>query len=118
MNILILGAGGREHALAWKLKQSTKLHKLYVAPGNAGTAQIANNIPIDVNDFEGIKQFVLNNQVGMVVIGPEDPLVNGIHDYFLKDEELVGVPVIGPQKMAATLEGSKEFAKEFMMRHR
>src|SRR6056297_2148713 len=117
MNILILGAGGREHALAWKLKQSTKLHELYVAPGNAGTAQIAKNIPIGVNDFEEIKQFVLGNKVGMVVVGPEDPLVNGIHDYFLEDQQLRSIPVIGPQKMAATLEGSKEFAKEFMMRH-
>lgn len=117
MNILILGSGGREHALAWKLKQSKNLNKLFVAPGNAGTAQIAGNIPIGVNDFEGIKQFVLTNDVGMVIVGPEDPLVNGIHDYFLKDEDLAAVPVIGPQKLAATLEGSKEFAKEFMMRH-
>ncbi len=117
MNILILGAGGREHALAWKLKQSKSLSQLFVAPGNAGTAQIAKNIPIGVNDFEAIKSFVLTNDVGMVIVGPEDPLVNGIHDYFLKDEDLAAVPVIGPQKLAATLEGSKEFAKEFMMRH-
>jgi phosphoribosylamine--glycine ligase len=117
MNILILGSGGREHALAWKLKQSKRLSQLFVAPGNAGTAQIAKNIPIGVNDFEAIKSFVLTNEVGMVIVGPEDPLVNGIHDYFLKDKDLAAVPVIGPQKLAATLEGSKEFAKEFMMRH-
>ncbi len=117
MNILILGSGGREHALAWKLKQSKKLNQLFVAPGNAGTAQIAKNIPISVNDFLEIKKFVLANQVEMVIVGPEDPLVNGIHDYFLKEADLAMVPVIGPQKLAATLEGSKEFAKEFMMRH-
>lgn len=117
MNILILGSGGREHAIAWKLNQSKKLQQLYVAPGNAGTAQIAKNIPIGVNDFESIREFVLENEVTMVIVGPEDPLVNGIHDYFLEDNELKAIPVIGPQKMAATLEGSKEFAKEFMMRH-
>lgn len=117
MNILILGAGGREHALAWKLKQSNKLKQLFVAPGNAGTASIAKNITIGVNNFEAIGNFALDNGVDMVIVGPEDPLVNGIHDYFLDDEELAAIPVIGPQKMAATLEGSKEFAKEFMMRH-
>lgn len=117
MNILILGSGGREHALAWKLNQSKKLQQLYVAPGNAGTAQIAKNIPIGVNDFESIREFILENEVNMVIVGPEDPLVNGIHDYFLEDNELKAIPVIGPQKMAATLEGSKEFAKQFMMRH-
>ncbi len=117
MNILILGSGGREHAIAWKLNQSKKLQQLYVAPGNAGTAQIAKNIPIGVNDFASIRAFVLENEVNMVIVGPEDPLVNGIHDYFLEDNDLKAIPVIGPQKMAATLEGSKEFAKEFMMRH-
>lgn len=117
MNILILGSGGREHALAWKINQSKNLKKLFVAPGNAGTAQIAKNIAIGVNDFEAIREFVLNNNVNMVVVGPEDPLVNGIHDFFLEDSSLKNIPVIGPQKMAATLEGSKEFAKEFMMRH-
>jgi phosphoribosylamine--glycine ligase len=117
MNILILGSGGREHALAWKLKQSNKLKQLFVAPGNAGTASIADNITIGVNDFDAIGKFVLDKGVDMVIVGPEDPLVNGIHDYFLDDEELAAIPVIGPQKMAATLEGSKEFAKEFMMRH-
>ena len=117
MNILILGSGGREHALAWKLSQSNNLTQLFVAPGNAGTAGIAKNVTIGVNDFNAIGKFVLENSVNMVVVGPEDPLVNGIHDYFLKDEFLSKVPVIGPQKMAATLEGSKEFAKEFMIRH-
>lgn len=117
MNILILGAGGREHTLAWKLKQSPKLKNLYVAPGNAGTAGIAKNIPIGVNDFEAIKQWVLTENINMIIVGPEDPLVNGIHDYFLKDADLKHIPVIGPQKAAATLEGSKQFAKEFMMRH-
>jgi phosphoribosylamine--glycine ligase len=117
MNILILGSGGREHAIAWKLSQSKKLNHLYVAPGNAGTATIAKNIPIGVNDFEKIKKFVLENTVQMVVVGPEDPLVNGVHDFFLNDTELKEIPVIGPEKEAATLEGSKEFAKEFMMRH-
>ncbi|WP_276168596.1 phosphoribosylamine--glycine ligase [Zobellia alginiliquefaciens] len=117
MNILILGAGGREHTLAWKLKQSPKLNNLYVAPGNAGTAEIAKNIPVGVNDFEGIKKAVLANNVNIVVVGPEDPLVNGVHDYFLNDSELKNIPVIGPQKAGAELEGSKEFAKEFMIRH-
>lgn len=117
MNILILGAGGREHTLAWKLKQSPKLQNLYVAPGNAGTAAIAKNVPIGVNDFEAIKKCVLSEKIDMVIVGPEDPLVNGVHDFFLNDVALKNIPVIGPQKAAATLEGSKEFAKEFMMRH-
>lgn len=117
MNILILGAGGREHTLAWKLAQSPKLTKLCVAPGNAGTAAIAKNIPIGVNDFEAIKKMVLSEHIDMVVVGPEDPLVNGIHDFFLNDSQLKHISVIGPQKAAATLEGSKEFAKEFMIRH-
>ena len=117
MNLLILGAGGREHTLAWKLKQSPKLKKLYVAPGNAGTSEIAVNLAIGVNDFPAIKQAVLSEGINMLVVGPEDPLVNGIHDYFLNDPEIVHIPVIGPQKAAATLEGSKEFAKKFMMRH-
>ncbi len=118
MNVLILGSGGREHTLAWKLSQSPKLKKLFVAPGNAGTATIAQNIPIGVNDFEAIKKSVLSKNIEMVVVGPEDPLVNGIHDFFLNDKELRTIPVIGPQKAAAQLEGSKEFAKEFMMRHK
>jgi phosphoribosylamine--glycine ligase len=117
MNILIIGSGGREHTLAWKIKQSSKLNKLFVAPGNAGTAGIANNIAIDVNDFEAIKGIVKKEGIDMVVVGPEDPLVNGIHDFFLHDTELSDVSVIGPAKMAATLEGSKEFAKQFMIRH-
>ena len=117
MNILILGAGGREHTLAWKLKQSPKLKNLYVAPGNAGTAAIAKNVPIGVNDFEAIKNCVLSENIQMVIVGPEDPLVNGVHDFFLNDTDLQNIPVIGPQKAAATLEGSKQFAKEFMMRH-
>lgn len=117
MNILILGSGGREHTLAWKLHQSPNLTQLFVAPGNAGTAQIAKNIPIGVNDFGGVKKLVVENHIDMVVVGPEDPLVNGIHDFFLEDETLSHISVIGPQKAAAELEGSKEFAKEFMMRH-
>lgn len=117
MNILILGSGGREHTIAWKLSQSNKLNQLFVAPGNAGTAAIAKNIPIGVNDFEAIKDCVLSNNINMVVVGPEDPLVNGVHDFFLNNSQLKNIPVIGPQKAAATLEGSKDFAKEFMMRH-
>ncbi|WP_165749395.1 phosphoribosylamine--glycine ligase [Cellulophaga sp. Z1A5H] len=117
MNILILGAGGREHTLAWKLKQSPKLSNLFVAPGNAGTAAIATNLNIGVNDFEAIKDAVISKKIEMVIVGPEDPLVNGVHDFFLNDNALKNIPVIGPQKAAATLEGSKDFAKEFMMRH-
>ncbi|WP_299798770.1 phosphoribosylamine--glycine ligase [uncultured Maribacter sp.] len=117
MNILILGSGGREHTFAWKLAQSNKLSKLFVAPGNAGTEKIATNIPIGVNDFEAIKKLVLKENIELVMVGPEDPLVNGIHDFFLGNKELRNVAVIGPEKLAATLEGSKEFAKEFMIRH-
>ena len=117
MNILILGSGGREHTFAWKLAQSKKISQLFVAPGNAGTEKIATNVPIGVNDFEAIKELVLKENVELVMVGPEDPLVNGIHDFFLQDAELKNVAVIGPEKLAATLEGSKEFAKEFMMRH-
>lgn len=117
MNILILGGGGREHTLAWKLAQSPKSPTLFVAPGNAGTAGLAINLPIGVNDFNEIKQAVIANAIDMIVVGPEDPLVNGIHDFFLNDASLKHIPVIGPQKAAATLEGSKEFAKEFMKRH-
>ncbi len=117
MNILILGSGGREHTFAWKLTQSNKLSKLFVAPGNAGTETIATNVPIGVNDFEAIKKLVLKENIQLVMVGPEDPLVNGIHDFFLVDDQLKNIAVIGPEKLAATLEGSKEFAKEFMMRH-
>jgi len=118
MNILILGSGGREHTLAWKIAQSNKLTKLFVAPGNAGTNAIAENVAIAVNDFESIKTLVLNKNIDIVLVGPEDPLVNGIHDFFLKDKQLKHVSVVGPEKLAATLEGSKEFAKKFMMRHK
>lgn len=117
MNILILGSGGREHTFAWKIAQSEKVSKLFVAPGNAGTNKIATNVPIGINDFEEIKTLVLKENIQLVVVGPEDPLVNGIHDFFLDDNELKNIAVIGPEKLAATLEGSKEFAKEFMMRH-
>ena len=117
MNILILGSGGREHAFAWKLSQSSDCTGLFVAPGNSGTAQVATNISLSVTDFDGIKAFVLENKIEMLVVGPEDPLVLGIHDFFLEDEALKHIAVIGPQKAAATLEGSKQFAKEFMMRH-
>ena len=117
MNVLILGSGGREHALAWKIAQSPKLSKLFIAPGNAGTTAAGTNVNLSVGDFDGIKQFVLANAIEMLIVGPEDPLVNGIHDYFLADEDLKNIPVIGPQKEGAKLEGSKEFAKQFMQRH-
>tara|TARA_R110000764_G_scaffold1503_1_gene6389 strand:+ start:490193 stop:491467 length:1275 start_codon:yes stop_codon:yes gene_type:complete len=117
MNILVLGSGGREHAISLKISQSPKISKLFVAPGNAGTAQIATNVEVGVNDFEAIKRLVLKEKIDLVVVGPEDPLVNGVHDFFLNDDELKSIPVIGPEKAAAELEGSKEFAKEFMMRH-
>ncbi len=114
MNILILGSGGREHAFAHQAAKSSQCSKLYVAPGNAGTSQIAENVNMDVNDFEVIKTFVLKNKVGMVIVGPEDPLVNGIVDFFASDTDLKDVMIIGPSEKGAKLEGSKEFAKEFM----
>ena len=117
MNILILGSGGREHTIAWKLAQSPKCNSLFVAPGNSGTSQIATNLPVSVTDFTAIKEVIVTNNITMVVVGPEDPLVLGIHDFFLTDNQLKNVAVIGPQKAAATLEGSKEFAKEFLYRH-
>ena len=117
MNILILGSGGREHAFAWKLSQSKKTLKLFIAPGNAGTAGIGTNLPVAVTDFEGIKKSVLDLSIEMVVVGPEDPLVKGIHDFFLGDEQLKRIPVIGPQKAGAQLEGSKDFSKRFMQRN-
>ena len=117
MTILILGSGGREHTFAWKIAQSPLCETLYVAPGNSGTAQIATNIEIKVTDFKAIKDLVISKKIEMVVVGPEDPLVLGIHDYFLNDDDLKHVSVIGPQKAAAELEGSKEFAKEFLYRH-
>ncbi|MFT7051670.1 MAG: phosphoribosylamine--glycine ligase [Psychroserpens sp.] len=117
MTILILGSGGREHTFAWKIAQSPLCDKIFVAPGNSGTAQIATNVDIKVTDFIAIKALVLEHKINMVVVGPEDPLVEGIHDFFLEDEQLKYVAVIGPQKAAAELEGSKEFAKEFLFRH-
>lgn len=117
MNVLIIGSGGREHTFGWKIAQSPKLSSLFFAPGNAGTPALGTNLNIGVNDFEGIKVAVMENQIDLVVVGPEDPLVNGIHDFFLADERLKNVPVIGPQKAAAQLEGSKEFSKEFMQKH-
>jgi phosphoribosylamine--glycine ligase len=117
MTILLLGSGGREHALAWKMLQSPKCSKLFVAPGNAGTAQIATNSNLDILDFDSIKSLVLQEKVEMVVVGPEDPLVFGIYDFFKNDETLKNIPVIGPSKVGAQLEGSKEFAKEFLIRH-
>jgi len=117
MNVLVIGSGGREHAFAWKIAQSPKLDDLFIAPGNAGTAKVGTNVAIGVNDFEAIKDFVLTHNIQLVVVGPEDPLVNGIHDYFLADEQLRGVGVIGPKKDGAELEGSKEFSKKFMQKH-
>lgn len=117
MNILLIGSGGREHAMAWKIAQSSLLTKLYIAPGNAGTAALGENVNIPVDNFDAIGKFALEHQVDMVVVGPEDPLVNGIHDYFLSEEKLKHIAVIGPQKVGAQLEGSKKFAKEFMGRH-
>ncbi len=117
MNILLLGSGGREHALAWKMLQSNKCQNLYVAPGNAGTSQIATNIELNPNDFEAVKKAVIEKEINMVVVGPEDPLVNGIYDFFQNDEELNQIPVIGPSKVGAQLEGSKEFAKEFLVKN-
>ncbi|TYC15672.1 phosphoribosylamine--glycine ligase [Bizionia gelidisalsuginis] len=117
MNILILGSGGREHTIAWKIAQSAKCKHLFVAPGNSGTSEIATNVPLSVTDFEAIKDVVLKNDIKMVIVGPEDPLVLGVHDFFLADAQLKNVAVIGPQKAAAELEGSKEFAKKFLFRH-
>ncbi len=117
MKLLLLGSGGREHALAWKIAQSPKIEKLYIAPGNAGTSSVGENVNIKADDFSSIKAFVLDNNINMVVVGPEDPLVKGIYDYFQNDSELNKIPVIGPSQKGATLEGSKEFAKAFMMRH-
>jgi phosphoribosylamine--glycine ligase len=117
MNILLLGSGGRESAFAWKLSQSPKCGQLFIAPGNAGTGQYGTNINVKVNDFEGIKQAVLNNKVDLVLVGPEEPLVKGIHDFFLADEQLRAIPVIGPQREGAQLEGSKDFSKQFMTRN-
>ena len=117
MNVLILGSGGREHAMAWKIAQSNLINQLFIAPGNAGTMQVGTNLAISPTNFEAVKKAVLKNDIELVVVGPEDPLVKGIHDFFLNDVSLKNIAVIGPQKYAAQLEGSKEFAKEFMYRH-
>ncbi|AXB55939.1 phosphoribosylamine--glycine ligase [Flavobacterium fluviale] len=117
MTILLLGSGGREHAFAWKMTQSPLCEKLFVVPGNAGTAAIAENVAISATDFEAVKALVLKENISLVVVGPEDPLVKGIYDYFKNDESLKHIPVIGPSKLGAQLEGSKEFAKEFLMKH-
>ena len=117
MNVLVIGGGGREHTLCWKLNQSKQCKNLFAAPVNAGTATCATNLPMSVTDFEGIKKAVIQHHIGLVVVGPEEPLVKGIHDYFLNDKLLEKVGVIGPEKAAATLEGSKAYAKEFMIRH-
>ena len=117
MKILLLGSGGREHALAWKIAQSKKVDQLYVAPGNAGTGSVGENVPLKADDFEGIRQFVLSKGVDMVVVGPEDPLVKGVYDFFKNDGQLKDIPVIGPSIQGAVLEGSKDFAKAFMQRH-
>ncbi len=117
MKILLLGSGGREHALAWKIAQSPKVDKLYIAPGNAGTSLVGENVPIKATDFEALKNFVLNEKIDMIVVGPEDPLVKGIYNYFETQPETCHIPVIGPTKEGATLEGSKDFAKAFMQRH-
>ncbi len=117
MKLLLLGSGGREHALAWKIAQSPKVDQLYIAPGNAGTSRVGRNVPVKADDFEAIKAFVLQEGIDMVVVGPEAPLVKGIYDFFLSDAQLSHVPVIGPSKAGAVLEGSKDFAKGFMQRH-
>ncbi len=117
MKLLLLGSGGREHALAWKIAQSPKIEKLYIAPGNAGMGQVGENVAIKVNDFAAIRQFVIDHAIDMLVVGPEVPLVEGITDYFKNDETLKSIPVIGPSKEGAQMEGSKEFAKRFMQRH-
>lgn len=117
MRILLLGSGGREHALAWKIAQSKQCSKLFIAPGNAGTGAVGENVSIGVNDFERLKEFTIEQKVDMVVVGPEDPLVNGIYDAFKDDKRTAHIPVIGPSKAGAVLEGSKDFAKAFMKRH-
>ncbi|PWK75319.1 phosphoribosylamine--glycine ligase [Mucilaginibacter oryzae] len=117
MNILILGSGGRESAFAWKVAQSPKCEKLFIAPGNAGTTQYGTNVNIKVTDFEGIKALVLQENISLVLVGPEEPLVKGVHDFFLADEQLKNIPVVGPQQEGAQLEGSKDFSKQFMEKH-
>ena len=117
MNILLLGSGGREHAIAWKIAQSPKLTKLFIAPGNAGTNSTGENIAVNISDFQAVKRVVLENTIGMVVVGPVEPLVNGIVDFFEADDELKSIPIVGPNRLAAQLEGSKDFSKQFMIRH-
>ena len=117
MKILLLGGGGREHALAWKIAQSEKCEKLFIAPGNAGTQNVGENVDIKADDFEALKNFTVENGVDMVVVGPEDPLVKGVYDDFKNDPRTQNIPVIGPSKAGAVLEGSKDFAKQFMKRH-
>jgi phosphoribosylamine---glycine ligase len=117
MNILLIGSGGREHAIAWKLAQSNKTSKLFIAPGNAGTASIGTNVDIKVNDFEKLGELVISQNIGLVIVGPEEPLVNGLSDYFAETPKLADIPVIGPKKYGAQLEGSKDFAKQFMVRN-
>ena len=118
MKLLLLGAGGREHALAWKICKSSQLEKLYVSPGNAGTSEIAENIAMDINDFDAVGNFCVQKKIDVLVVGPEQPLVNGIHDFFESNPRLKNVTVIGPKKEGAMLEGSKDFAKKFMKKHR
>ena len=117
MNILLLGSGGREHALAWKIAQSPKLNQLFIAPGNPGTATVGTNLPVAADNFPEIKNAVLKNQIDLVVVGPEDPLVKGVVDFFLADSDIKDIPVVGPDKFGAQLEGSKDFSKQFMFRH-
>ncbi|WP_238480346.1 phosphoribosylamine--glycine ligase [Mangrovibacterium lignilyticum] len=117
LNILVVGSGGREHAMSWKIKQSEKVNQLFIAPGNAGTAELGENIPVGVSDFEGLKKVILEKKIDLVVIGPEVPLVEGLHDFMLADAELKNVKVVGPQQEGAKLEGSKDYAKAFMQRH-
>jgi len=116
-NILIVGSGGREHAMAWKINQSPLLNKLFIAPGNAGTSLLGTNIPVNVSDFEELKRAALYHKIDLILVGPEVPLCEGLHDYFLADENVQHIKIVGPQKVGAQLEGSKDFAKEFMMRH-
>src|SRR5689334_15785818 len=117
MRILLLGSGGREHALAWKINQSVWTNPLFIAPGNPGTAEVGTNVPLDINDFNAIADFCINEKIEMVVVGPEEPLVKGICDFFKTNEELRHIYFVGPSKQGAMLEGSKAFAKEFMQRH-
>ena len=117
MRVLLLGSGGREHALAWKMAKSSQLDALFIAPGNAGTKLVGTNVALKITDFAAIKKFVLENEINMVVVGPEDPLVAGIYDFFVADKDIKHIPVIGPSQEAAQLEGSKDFAKKFMVRH-